>query len=220
MAIIQINTLWELDKYIKTFKHVPKKPLLYLDIDDTIMKSRASICPNHEFSREMQVNIGEGVFKVKGHRFWSYHHPKYLDLVKRYNEAVVTHKWDPVEVYITAEIMRRLNNTDIPYKFLTARGTEIHRPTIRWLKRLMLYPKPHTSQHANHVHDFPNVTGRSGMRGKIIYCGGYSKYLTLLENGLRTKNIILVDDNISNLIEFEQNLKGKGFVGVHYVKKT
>lgn len=222
MSIEEINNLGELltGPYLED-----PRTSLFLDIDDTLISADKAHenCPNKFFRYNFEHAIKQGCYKIHNNRFMSYHNPHYLSLVKQYNNSVKQCKWkltDPGN----RDIMYTLNTSQVRYHFLTARGVELHRHTKYWLQRLKLYPKPGNYMNRGQVVvDIPNVTGRSGIRGNIIYAGGYDKLQLLKEVQFPThQTVIMVDDSLSNLESFERyyvNNKIVKFWGLHYVKK-
>lgn len=210
--INEIHSLNDMFDYIKE----PYYTTVMFDIDDTLITTanHSTFCPNRNFRERLKA--GNFRYRSDG-RFASYCDEKYIDIVRQYNNEIKQAKWVYTEPQVP-HVLRQLNKSGIQYIYFTARGMEISRETKAILKKLKILPI-----HMKHrVRNFPNVTGRSGLRDSIIYAGGYDKCQLLRDCGyLVQRNYIMVDDSLSNLQSFEDyfnasKLEGFNFIGLHY----
>lgn len=217
MTVKKINNLREVINYLN--KSIPTT--LLLDIDDTLIKSKEEDCPNKVFRARMEYGKESGQFKWHKNKFMSNHNPYYREALRDYNYCAANSKWELQEPY-AKDLMYFVNysfiNRYCDTFFLTARGTELHKVTKYWLKKLGLYPKHHTPNHSKRYSNF-NIE-RTGIRGNIIYAGGYSKCnLMLKEHFVMSTRIILVDDSYDNIRCFEARYGDNPlieFIGLHY----
>lgn len=208
-----ISNLFELIEYIEQ----PLYTTVMFDIDDTLIttKNHNSICPNRNFRNRLIA--GNFRYKPNG-QFASYCNKDYLKIVNKFNREITEVKWKLTQEDIPF-LLGFLNRNQIKYLYFTARGTEIHKETRAILRKLKIYPR----YAPNRVINIPNVTGRSGIRGNIIYAGGYDKCNLLCDLGYKIhQTLIMIDDSKSNLESFENYFKDSKlvkFIGLHYVRK-
>lgn len=219
MTIEKISSVTEVLFYVnEEQKH---RTTIFFDIDDTLIRSKGNFpCPNINFRRHFSLALKEQRWRTYKGKFMSHYNSDYIDLVRDYNDTVLDRKWELTEPEHLPSMFKAINMESYHYYFLTARGVELHYTTKAWLKRLRLYPKPGNRMYRKDCYDIPNITDRSGVRGNIIYAGGYDKCQLLVDASFQAfPNVVMVDDSLSNLESFDRYFSNNElvkFVGLHY----
>lgn len=228
MSIIEINTLAKISEYLD------RGTLLLLDIDDTLIKAVSTfvVCPNLEF----RYKLKEYDFRWYKGKFYSYNDPRYLTLLKHFNEQIEKYRWVLTEPLNRYWLKEWKNKSAEVYAF-TARGMEVRKFTNHTLKGLGL--NFDNQDRINRIIHYDTPSNRAGRNycHNIIYCGGESKakifkhinFLKITKVWGKQKTyeywsiwpkVVFVDDSLENLEAVELICKQYGieFKGLHYVR--